>query len=145
MIKNNNRNSRDDKSKPGNRSTTGRKPAGASSSYKGKSKFDDKEGRDNKFGGNKDFKPRTPRDGDSRDFKPREGEKEISNQERIEMVISNQEALEMATIKASALEAPAPEISNLAAEITTTEISNHVLLKMAVQEKLQPEKANVVI
>jgi 23S rRNA pseudouridine2605 synthase len=75
MIKNNNRNSRDDKSKPGNRSTTGRKPAGASSSYKGKSKFDDKEGRDNKFGGNKDFKPRTPRDGDSRDFKPREGEK----------------------------------------------------------------------
>ncbi|MEQ7798758.1 pseudouridine synthase [Pedobacter sp. ASV1-7] len=75
MIKNNNRNSRDDKSKPGNRSTTGRKPAGASSSYKGKSKFDDKEGRDNKFGGNKDFKPETPRDRDNRDFKPREGEK----------------------------------------------------------------------
>ncbi len=72
MIKNNNRNSRDDKSKPGNRSTTGRKPAGgASSSYKGKSKFDDKEGKDNKFGGSKDFRPRTPRDGDSRDSKPR--------------------------------------------------------------------------
>lgn len=75
MIKNNNRNSRDDKSKPGNRSTTGRKPAGESSSYKGKSKFDDKEGKDNKFGGNRDFKPRTPRDGESRDFKPREGDR----------------------------------------------------------------------
>ncbi|MNX39922.1 hypothetical protein D3C86_702940 [compost metagenome] len=76
---------------------------------------------------------------------PERAKKEISNQERIEMVISNQEALEMATIKASALEAPAPEISNLAAEITTTEISNHVLLKMADQEKLLLEKANVAI
>jgi len=75
MIKNNNRNSRDDKSKPGNRSTTGKRPAGAESSYKGKSKFDDKEGKDKKFGGPKDFKPRTPRDGDSRDFKPREGDR----------------------------------------------------------------------
>ncbi|WP_316816350.1 pseudouridine synthase [Pedobacter nyackensis] len=75
MIKNNNRNSRDDKSKPGNRSTTGRRPSGAESSYKGKSKFDDKEGRDSKFGGAKDFKPKTPRDGDSRDFKPREGDR----------------------------------------------------------------------
>lgn len=75
MIKNNNRNSRDDKSKPGNRSTTGKRPGGAESSYKGKSKFDDKEGKDSKFGGPKDFKPRTPRDGDSRDFKPREGDR----------------------------------------------------------------------
>ncbi|HMI04992.1 MAG TPA: hypothetical protein VK541_21075, partial [Pedobacter sp.] len=85
MTKDNNRNSRDDKSKPGNRSTTGRKPSGTESSYKGKSKFDDKEGKDKKFGGakdfkpqaaragdSKDFKPRPPRDGDSRDFKPRE-------------------------------------------------------------------------
>jgi 23S rRNA pseudouridine2605 synthase len=74
MIKNNNRNSRDDKSKPGNRSTTGKRPAGAASSYKGKSKFDDKEGKENKFGGSKDFKPRTPgagRDGDSKSYKPR--------------------------------------------------------------------------
>lgn len=76
MIKNNNRNSRDDKSKPGNRSTTGRRPSGTESSYKGKSKFDDKQGKDNKFGGSKDFKSRTPRDGDSnRDFKPREGDR----------------------------------------------------------------------
>lgn len=77
MIKNNNRNSRDDKSKPGNRSTTGKKPGGAESSYKGKSKFDDKEGKDNKFGDAKEFKPkpfgasRPPREGDSRSFKPR--------------------------------------------------------------------------
>ena len=75
MIKNNNRNSRDDKSKPGNRSTTGKKPDGEKSSYKGKSKFDDKEGKDSKFGGPKDFKPRTPREGDSRDFKPRGDDK----------------------------------------------------------------------
>lgn len=72
MTKDNNRNSRDDKSKPGNRSTTGRKPSGTDSSYKGKSKFDDKEGKDKKFGGAKDFKPRTARAGDSKDFKPRE-------------------------------------------------------------------------
>ncbi|TCC95533.1 pseudouridine synthase [Pedobacter hiemivivus] len=77
MIKNNNRNSRDDKSKPGNRSTTGKRPGGAESSYKGKSKFDDKEGKDNKFGDAKEFKPRPfgasrpPREGDSRSFKPR--------------------------------------------------------------------------
>jgi 23S rRNA pseudouridine2605 synthase len=76
MIKNNNRNSRDDKSKPGNRSTTGKKPGGAESSYKGKGKFDDKEGRDNKFSGDKEFKPRTfgaPREGDRKDFRPRAG------------------------------------------------------------------------
>ncbi|SMC68503.1 pseudouridine synthase [Pedobacter nyackensis] len=76
MIKNNNRNSRDDKSKPGNRSTTGKRPGGAESSYKGKGKFDDKEGRDNKFSGDKEFKPRTfgaPREGDRKDFRPRAG------------------------------------------------------------------------
>lgn len=77
MIKNNNRNSRDDKSKPGNRSTTGRKPDGAQSSYKGKSKFDDKEGKDSKFSGDKEFKPfgasRTPKEGDRKDYKPRAG------------------------------------------------------------------------
>lgn len=71
MIKDNNRNSRDDKSKPGNRSTTGRKPSGTDSSYRGKSKFDDKEGKDKKFGDSKDFKPRGARAGDSKDFKPR--------------------------------------------------------------------------
>lgn len=85
MIKNNNRNSRDDKSKPGNRSTTGKKPDGAGASYKGKSKFDDKEGKENKFGDSKDFKPRTsrtpgafgasrgPKETDRKDFKPRAG------------------------------------------------------------------------
>jgi 23S rRNA pseudouridine2605 synthase len=71
MTKDNNRNSRDDKSKPGNRSTTGRKPSGTDSSYQGKSKFDDKEGKDRKFGDSKDFKPRAPRSGESKDFKPR--------------------------------------------------------------------------
>ncbi len=79
MIKNNNRNSRDDKSKPGNRSTTGRKPDGASSSYKGKSKFDDKEGKDNKYSGDKEFKagafggPRASKEGDRKEFRPRTG------------------------------------------------------------------------
>ncbi|MNH44998.1 hypothetical protein D3C79_1073180 [compost metagenome] len=70
---------------------------------------------------------------------------ETLNPERVKKEISNQEAPEMATIKASVLEAPAPEISNLAAEITTTEILNHVLLKMPGQEKPQPEKVNVAI
>jgi len=51
MIKNNNRNSRDDKSKPGSRSTSGRRPTGNSESYKGKSAFGDREGKENKFGG----------------------------------------------------------------------------------------------
>ena len=80
MIKDNNRNSRDDKSKPGNRSTTGKSRSGTDSSYKGKGKFDDKEGKDSKFGGPRDFKPREgdrkdfkPREGDRKDFKPREG------------------------------------------------------------------------
>jgi 23S rRNA pseudouridine2605 synthase len=88
MIKNNNRNSRDDKSKPGNRSTTGKKPDGAASSFKGKSKFDDKEGKDSKFSDAKDFKPRAtrtpgafgasraPKEGDRKDFKPRGAGKE---------------------------------------------------------------------
>ena len=75
MTKDNNRNSRDDKSKPGNRSTTGNGRSGADSAYKGKSKFGDKEGKDKKFGGSKDFKPRSPREGDSREFKPREGDR----------------------------------------------------------------------
>ncbi|RZM27791.1 MAG: rRNA pseudouridine synthase [Pedobacter sp.] len=51
MMKNNSRNSRDDKSKPGSRSTTGRSRSAGDSSYKGKSSFGDKEGKDNKFGG----------------------------------------------------------------------------------------------
>lgn len=72
MTNNNNRNSRDDKSKPGNRSTTGKSRSGTESSYKGKSKFDDKEGKDNnKFGGAKDFKARPPREGDRNNFRPR--------------------------------------------------------------------------
>lgn len=94
MIKNNNRNSRDDKSKPGNRSTAGRSRSGTDSTYQGKSKFGDKEEKDKrgsagesrgyqgKSTGSRDFKPREAREGDSkgyqgrnsgpRDFKPRE-------------------------------------------------------------------------
>lgn len=73
MIKNNNRNSRDDKSKPGNRSTTGRKPE-EKSSYKGKSRFDNKEGKDSKFAGaraddKKDFKPRGSKDNEAKGFR----------------------------------------------------------------------------
>ncbi|MEJ5963963.1 pseudouridine synthase [Pedobacter immunditicola] len=89
MIKNNNRNSRDDKSKPGNRSTTGRSRSSADSTYKEKSKFGErgdkeapKSGYQGKSTGPRDFKPRESREGDSRgyqgkstgprDFKPRE-------------------------------------------------------------------------
>jgi 23S rRNA pseudouridine2605 synthase len=50
MIKNNNRNSRDDKSKPGSRSTSGSSRTGTGSSYKGKSSFGDKEGKDSRPG-----------------------------------------------------------------------------------------------
>jgi 23S rRNA pseudouridine2605 synthase len=73
MIKNNNRNSRDDKSKPGNRSTAGKSRSGEESTYKGKSKFGDKDSKEGKG----DFKPRTPREGDSKSFRPgarREGD-----------------------------------------------------------------------
>ena len=103
MTKDNSRNSRDDKSKPGNRSTTGRRPSGTESSYRGKSKFEDKDGRDNKEykpreGDRKDFKPRAdkdskdnfrprstggefkPRNSSDRDFKPRSGERKEFNQ-----------------------------------------------------------------
>ncbi|MBC8985714.1 pseudouridine synthase [Pedobacter sp. N36a] len=80
MMKDNNRNSRDDKSKSGNRSSTGQNRSGGDSSYRDKSKFDDKEGKDKKFGGPRDFNPREggsrdfkPREGGSRDYKPREG------------------------------------------------------------------------
>ncbi|MCX2478897.1 pseudouridine synthase [Pedobacter sp. MC2016-15] len=86
MIKNNNRNSRDDKSKPGNRSTTGRSQSGTDNSYKGKSKFEGKDGNDKgKSGAGKDnyrpraakdgddFKSRPPRDGERSSFKPRGG------------------------------------------------------------------------
>jgi 23S rRNA pseudouridine2605 synthase len=81
MTNNNNRNSRDDMSKPGNRSTTGKGPRGASeSSYKGKSKFEGKEGNErSKTGGAKDnYRPRADREGDAKDFKarpPRDGER----------------------------------------------------------------------
>jgi len=81
MTNNNNRNSRDDKSKPGNRSTTGKGPRGADSSYKGNSKFEGKEGSDrSKSGSAKDnYRPRAgARDGDAKDFKsrpPRDGER----------------------------------------------------------------------
>lgn len=90
MIKNNNRNSRDDKSKSGEKST-GRRTAGTD---KPKGKYSDKAGKDNAgfdkkedkrktgfaTGDQKAYKPRTARDGDSKpysktapgkDFKPR--------------------------------------------------------------------------
>lgn len=65
MIKNNNRNSRDDKSKPGNRSTAGKSRSGEERPYKGKSKFGEKDSKDGKA----DFKPRTPREADQKPFK----------------------------------------------------------------------------
>lgn len=75
MIKNNNRNSRDDKSKTG-RPSTGRR---TTSEDQPKSRFGDKEEKEDKrksgFAAgdrnNKDFKPRAPREGDSRPYSPR--------------------------------------------------------------------------
>ncbi|MFA6275664.1 MAG: pseudouridine synthase [Pedobacter sp.] len=93
MIKNNNRNSRDDKSKAGDRSTS-RRTAGTD---KPKSRFSDKDGKESSgfdkkedkekrkpsfaTGDRKEYKPRASRDGDSKpyasrpssgkDFKPR--------------------------------------------------------------------------
>lgn len=55
MIKNNNRNSRDDKSTPGNRNSSTRRPGGTESSYKGKSSFGDKEGKEGGYQGRKPF------------------------------------------------------------------------------------------
>lgn len=63
-MKNNNRNSRDDKSKPGSRNTTGRSRSATDSSYKGKSSFGDKEGKDAKFSGEKSYRPRTEKEGE---------------------------------------------------------------------------------
>ncbi|WP_316746280.1 pseudouridine synthase [Pedobacter gandavensis] len=80
MNKDNNRNSRDDKSKSGNRSSTSQNRSGGDSSYRDKGKSDDKDWKEKKFGGPRDSNPREggsrdfkPREGGSRDFKPREG------------------------------------------------------------------------
>jgi len=54
-MKNNNRNSRDDKSTPGSRSGFNRRPAGTESSFKGKSSFGDKEGKEGGYKGRKPF------------------------------------------------------------------------------------------
>ncbi|WP_432709745.1 pseudouridine synthase [Pedobacter sp.] len=81
MIKNNNRNSRDDKSKSGNRSRSG-----TESTFKGKSKFGEKDEKDSSRGyqgkssGPRDFKPREEgasrgyqgKSSGPRDFKPGE-------------------------------------------------------------------------
>jgi len=85
MIKNNNRNSRDDKSKSDNRSTSRKTTGGEGSSYKGKPKSDDREDKGRRSEGPKEFKPRSgdfkpkseerPRSArGSSDFKPRSGE-----------------------------------------------------------------------
>lgn len=63
MINNNKRNSRDDKSTPGNRSGFNRRPAGTESTYKGKRTFADKEGKDGKEGGYQGKKPWADKEG----------------------------------------------------------------------------------
>eukprot|EP01118_Nematostelium_gracile_P013863 TRINITY_DN5291_c0_g2_i1.p1 TRINITY_DN5291_c0_g2~~TRINITY_DN5291_c0_g2_i1.p1 ORF type:complete len:475 (+),score=104.92 TRINITY_DN5291_c0_g2_i1:1216-2640(+) len=55
MINNNKRNSRDDKSTPGNRNGFNRRPAGTESTYKGKRTFADKEGKEGGYQGKKPF------------------------------------------------------------------------------------------
>jgi len=63
MMKNNNRNSRDDKSTPGNRNSSTRRPAGTESTYKGKRTFADKEGKDGKESGYLGKKPWADKEG----------------------------------------------------------------------------------
>ncbi|WP_316734882.1 pseudouridine synthase [Pedobacter aquatilis] len=79
MINKNNRNSRDDKSKPGSRKTEGRSNAGSSDrrrtedkDSKFKKSSDSKEGFRPRSTGNKDFKSKSF--GDKKDFKPRNEE-----------------------------------------------------------------------
>lgn len=67
MIKNNNRNSRDDKSKPDNRSTSRRTAGGEGSSYKVKPKSEDRQDKGSRSEDTKEFKPR------SGDFKFKSG------------------------------------------------------------------------
>jgi 23S rRNA pseudouridine2605 synthase len=55
MMKNNNRNSRDDKSNPGGRTGFNRRPAGTDGPAKGKSTFGDKEGKEGGYKGRKPF------------------------------------------------------------------------------------------
>ncbi len=62
-MKNNNRNSRDDKSTPGNRNSSTRRPAGTESTYKGKRTFADKEGKDGKESGYLGKKPWADKEG----------------------------------------------------------------------------------
>lgn len=77
MIKNNNRNSRDDKSKAG-KPSAGRRTTSASDD-KPKSRFGDKDEKEEKRKSSfttgerttKDFKPRAARDGDSKPYSPR--------------------------------------------------------------------------
>ncbi|RZL45049.1 MAG: pseudouridylate synthase, partial [Pedobacter sp.] len=79
MIKNNNRNSRDDKSKAGDGSKS-RRPAGTD---KPKGRFSDKDGKDSDkedkekrksgfaTGDKPAYKPRASKDGDSKPYTPR--------------------------------------------------------------------------
>jgi 23S rRNA pseudouridine2605 synthase len=66
MIKNNNRNSRDDKSKPGSRSTTG----SGRSSRDGDSRNDARPKTSRSSEGTSDFKSRPPKEGDRKDSRP---------------------------------------------------------------------------
>lgn len=63
MINNNKRNSRDDKSTPGNRTGFNRRPAGTESTYKGKRTFADKEGKEGKESGYQSKKPWADKEG----------------------------------------------------------------------------------
>jgi 23S rRNA pseudouridine2605 synthase len=63
MINNNKRNSRDDKSTPGNRTGFNRRPAGTESTYKGKRTFADKEGKEGKESGYQGKKPWADKEG----------------------------------------------------------------------------------
>ena len=63
MINNNKRNSRDDKSTPGNQTGFNRRPAGTESTYKGKRTFADKEGKEGKESGYQGKKPWADKEG----------------------------------------------------------------------------------
>ncbi|WP_316798601.1 pseudouridine synthase [Pedobacter frigidisoli] len=80
MINKNNRNSRDDKSKPGNRRTEGRSnSAGSDKDSKFKRSSDSKEGFKPRSADGKDFKSKSF--GDKKDFKPRSGGRDFKSKD----------------------------------------------------------------
>ena len=134
MIKNNNRNSRDDKSNTGNRSTTGKSRSGTDSTYKGKSKFGEKDEKDaprgyqGKSTGPRDFKPRE--EGASRGYQGKSTGSRDSNQEKKalqEVTRAKAQDRETSNLEKKAL----PEVTRVKAVKPGTSNQEHQELVMA--------------